>query len=39
LHPKYDIQGVDKIVDAAIKDLAMWLMDVQVQRVSNLEEM
>jgi len=38
LHPKYDIQGVDKIVDLTTEDLAMWLVDVRVQCISNLEE-
>jgi hypothetical protein len=36
LHPKSDIQGVYKIMNPAIGDWAMWLIDVWTQLVSNL---
>jgi hypothetical protein len=39
LHPKFNIQGVHKTVNPTAKDWAMWLMDVWIQLVSNLEEM
>jgi hypothetical protein len=35
LHPKFDIQGVHKVMNPTIEDSAMWLVDVQVQLVSN----
>jgi protein required for attachment to host cells len=38
LHPKFDNQGVNKISNLTIEDWVMWLADVQVQLVSNLEE-
>ncbi len=38
LHPKFDIQGVHKIMNLITKDWAMWLVDVQAQLVSNLEK-
>jgi hypothetical protein len=38
LHPKFDIQGVHKVMNLAVKDGAMWLANVWVQLVSNLEE-
>jgi hypothetical protein len=38
LHPKFDIQGVNKIVNLTVGNQAMWLMDVQTQLISNLEE-
>jgi hypothetical protein len=28
LHPKFDIQGMHKIVNLTIKDQTMWLVDV-----------
>jgi hypothetical protein len=28
LHPKFDIQGVHKIMNPIIEDRAMWLVDV-----------
>ncbi len=39
LHPKFDIQSVNKIVNLVVKDQAMWLTNVRAQLVSNLEEM
>ncbi len=39
LHPKFDIQGVHKVVNPTIEDRAMWLVDVWAQLVFNLEEM
>jgi hypothetical protein len=38
LHRKFDIQGMHKVMNITIEDEAMWLMDVQTQLVSNLEE-
>jgi gluconate kinase len=38
LHPKFDIQGVHKVVNLTIEDQTMWLTDVRVQFVSNLEK-
>jgi hypothetical protein len=38
LHPKFDIQGMHKIVNLTIKDQTMWLVDVWAQFVCNLEE-
>jgi len=29
LHPKFDIQGVHKIMNLVTKDWAMWLVDVR----------
>jgi hypothetical protein len=38
LHPKFDIQGVQKVMNLAIKDRAMWLVDVWSQFLSKFEE-
>jgi len=38
LHPKFDNQGVSKILNLIVEDWVMWLADVQAQLVSNLEE-
>jgi len=38
LHPKFHIQGVHKVVNATFEDRAMWLANVRVQLISNLEE-
>jgi len=38
LYPKFDIQGVHKVMNPATKDWAMWLTNVWVQLVSNTEE-
>jgi len=38
LHPKFDIQGVHKIVNPTVGNRTMWLVDVQTQLISNLEE-
>ncbi len=38
LHPKFDIQGVHKVMNPVAKDQAMWLVDVRVQLVYNLQE-
>ncbi len=38
LHPKFDIQGVQKIVNPLAKDRVMWLANVWAQIVSNLEK-
>ncbi len=38
LHPKFDIQGVHKIVNPMVKDQTMWLVDVWIQLVFNLKE-
>jgi hypothetical protein len=38
LYPKFDIQGVHKVMNPTTKDWAMWLTNVWVQLVSNTEE-
>ncbi len=38
LHPKFDIQGVHKVMNSTTKDWTMWLVDVQAQLVFNLEK-
>ncbi len=38
LHPKFDIQGVHKVVNLAVEDWTMWLVDVWAPLVSNLEK-
>jgi hypothetical protein len=38
LHPKFDIQSVHKVVNPHVEDWAMWLTDVQIQPIPNLEE-
>ncbi len=38
LHPRFDIQGVNNVMNLAIKDRVAWLIDIQAQLVSNLEE-
>jgi hypothetical protein len=38
LHPKFDIQDVHKMMDPIVEDQAMWLVDIQVQFLLNLEE-
>jgi hypothetical protein len=38
LHPKFNIQGVHKVVNPVVKDWAMWLVDVWIQFLFNLEE-
>jgi hypothetical protein len=35
LHPKFDIQGVHKVVNLITKDRTIWFVDVQVQLVFN----
>jgi hypothetical protein len=37
LHPKFDIQGVHKVVNLAIEDRTMSLANVQAQLIANLE--
>jgi gluconate kinase len=38
LHPKFNIQGVHKVVHLATKDQTMWLVDVRSQFVSKFEK-
>jgi hypothetical protein len=38
LHPKFDIQSVNKVMNPTIEDQIMWLVDVQAQLISNLEK-
>jgi hypothetical protein len=38
LHPKFDIQGVHKVMNLVGESQTMWLADVRTQLVSNLEE-
>jgi hypothetical protein len=38
LHPKFNIQGVHKVVNPVVEDQTMWLAHVWIQFMSNLEE-
>jgi hypothetical protein len=38
LQPKFDIQGVHKDMSPTVEDWAMWLANVWVQLISNLEK-
>jgi gluconate kinase len=38
LHPRFDIQGVNDVVNPTIEDRVTWLTNIQTQLVSNLEE-
>ncbi len=38
LYPKFDIQGINNVVNPTIEDQAMWLLNIWTQLVSNLEE-
>ena len=38
LHPKFDIQGVHKVVKPIVEDQTMWLAHVGTQFIFNLEE-
>jgi len=38
LHPKFDIQGVNKIVNPTIENWIMWLANIRTQLVSSLEK-
>ncbi len=38
LHSKFHIQGVCKVMNPTFEDRTMWLADVRVQLISNLEE-
>jgi gluconate kinase len=38
LHPKFDIQCLNKVINPTIEDQAMWLTNVQVQLLFNLEK-
>jgi len=38
LHPRFNIQGVNNVVNLTIEDRIAWLTDIQTQLVSNLEE-
>jgi hypothetical protein len=38
LHPKFNIQGVHKVVNPIVEDWTMWLADVRTQLVSIFEE-
>jgi hypothetical protein len=38
LHPKFNIQCVQKIMNLTIKDQTMYLVNVQAQLVCNLEK-
>jgi gluconate kinase len=38
LHPKFDIQVMNKIMSLVIEDWAMWLANVQAQLIYNIEE-
>jgi hypothetical protein len=38
LHPKFNIQGVHKVMNPTVEDWAMWLTNVWTQLVFNLEE-
>jgi hypothetical protein len=38
LHPKFDIQDVNKVVNPIVEHRAMWLVDVRAQLVSIIEQ-
>ncbi len=38
LHPRFDIRGVDNVMNLATEDWVARLVDIQTQLVSNLEE-
>jgi hypothetical protein len=38
LHPRFDIQGVNNVVNHATKDRIAWPIDIRTQLVSNLEK-
>jgi hypothetical protein len=38
LHPKFDIQRVNEIVNPTFEDWVMWLVNIWTQLVSSLEE-
>jgi gluconate kinase len=38
LHPRFDIQGVNNVMNFIVEDRTMWLVDIRTQLVSNLEE-
>jgi gluconate kinase len=38
LHPNFDIQCVNKFMNLEVEDRTMWLVDVRVKFVSNLEK-
>jgi len=38
LHPKFDIQGVNDVMNSIAKDWVMWLINIWTQLISNLEE-
>jgi hypothetical protein len=38
LHPKFDIQDVNKVVNPIVEHQAMWLVDVRARFVSNFEQ-
>jgi len=35
LHPKFDIQGMHKVVNLIVEDQTMWLIDVRAQLVDE----
>ncbi len=37
LHPKFDIQGMNKIMNPTNKKWALWLVDIWTKLVSNLD--
>jgi hypothetical protein len=38
LHPKFNIQGMHKIMNPTTKDETIWLADVWTQFIFNLEK-
>jgi len=38
LHPKFDIQGVNNVMNLVIEDQVAWLANIRAQLVFNLEE-
>jgi len=38
LHPRFDIQSVNNVMNPATEDQIVWLADIQTQLVSKLEE-
>jgi hypothetical protein len=38
LHPRFDIHGVNNVVNPTIEDQVVWLTNIQAQLVSNFEK-
>jgi len=38
LHPRFDIQGVDNVMNPVVEDQIAWLVNIWTQLVSNFKE-